>query len=124
MLLLSVFILKVAFDRWAFTGALIALVGAIVVITQRGGDTGFVFGKGETAALLGILSFIVSNIITKKTLTDIPFGVFSIYRTALGTTIYFFWALYLFGPYHFQDVFAPIVSILLVKHEMYPYINH
>ncbi|MCY3770094.1 MAG: DMT family transporter [Gammaproteobacteria bacterium] len=109
MLLLSVFVLKIAFDKWAFAGALIALVGAVIIITQRGGETGFVFGKGEFAALFGILSFITSNILSKKKLNEVPFGVFAIYRTALGTIIYFFWALYLFGPHHFQDVFAPVV---------------
>ena len=109
MLLLSVVILKVAFDRWAFIAAVIALIGAIIIITQRGEGGSFEFGKGEFAALFGILSFVASNILTKKKLNDVPFGIFSIYRTALGTTIYFTWALYLFGPDHFDDVFEPIV---------------
>lgn len=109
MLILSVLILKSVFDKWAFIGALIALAGAIVVITMRGDGMGFMLGKGELAAAAGIGSFMASNLLTKKKLKDVSFGIFSIYRTSLGTLIYFFWALYLFGPNHFQDVFAPVV---------------
>ncbi len=110
MLILSTLILGTVFDRWAFGGALIALIGAVIIITMRSdGGAGFEFGKGELAALAGICTFMISNLITKKKLNDVSFGVFSIYRTTLGTVIYFFWALYLFGPNHFQDVFAPVV---------------
>ena len=109
MLLLSTLILKITFDKWAFAGALIALVGAILVFTLGGDAMGINFGKGELAALGGIFSFMASNILSKKKLASVPFGIFSIYRTSVGTLIYFVWALYLFGPYHFQDVFAPIV---------------
>ncbi len=110
MLILSCLVLKVAFDRWAFAGALIALSGAVIVITMRSGDAvGFDFGKGEYAALGGIFSFMASNLLSKKKLNEVSFGVFSIYRTILGTIIYFIWAIYLFGPDHFQDVFAPTV---------------
>ena len=110
MLILSCLVLKVAFDRWAFAGTLIALSGAVIVITMRSGDAaGFEFGRGEYAALGGIFSFMASNLLTKKKLNEVSFGVFSIYRTILGTIIYFIWAIYLFGPDHFQDVFAPTV---------------
>ncbi len=110
MLILSCLVLKSAFDRWAFAGALVALVGAIIIITLRSEDgAGFNFGKGEYAALGGIFSFMASNLLSKKKLNEVSFGVFSIYRTILGTIIYFFWAIYLFGPDHFQDVFAPTV---------------
>ena len=110
MLILSCLVLKSAFDRWAFAGALIALVGAVIVITLRSEDgVGLNFGKGEYAALGGVCSFMASNLLSRKKLNEISFGVFAIYRTILGTIIYFFWAIYLFGPDHFQDVFAPPV---------------
>ena len=110
MLILSCLVLKVAFDRWVFAGALIALVGAVIIITLRSEDAaGLNFGKGEYAALGGIFSFMASNLLSKKKLNEVSFGVFSIYRTILGTIIYFMWAIYLFGPDHFQDVFAPTV---------------
>ena len=110
MLILSCLALKSAFDRWAFAGALIALVGAVIIITLRSENgVGINFGKGEYAALGGIFSFMASNLLSKKKLNQVSFGVFSIYRTTLGTIIYFIWAIYLFGPDHFQDVFAPVV---------------
>lgn len=36
-------------------------------------------------------------------------GIFSIYRTALGTVIFFFTALLLYGQNHFMDVFSPFL---------------
>lgn len=36
-------------------------------------------------------------------------GIFSIFRTALGTVIFFFTALVLYGRNHFLDVFSPFL---------------
>lgn len=108
-LLASVFFLREQLDPWALAGGLIALVGAVVMIALKGDDVSFSFGKGEIAAFLATLSFIASTLVTRIGLKDVPLGIFAIYRTLLGTFVYFFWAIYLFGPYHFQDLFAPAV---------------
>ena len=110
MLILSAVVLKEVFDRWAFAGAAIALIGAVVMITMRNNTGGeFTFGKGELAALFAVMSFITSTLLTKAKLKEIPFGIFTIYRTILGTIIYFTVAMYLYGAHHFEDVFAPVV---------------
>lgn len=108
-LLATFFILKEKLDPWAFAAGLIALVGAVVIITLKGGDTAFTFGKGEIATVFATLSFIASTLVTRIGLKGVPLGIFSIYRTVLGTIIYYFLALYLYGPNHFQDLFQPIV---------------
>ena len=108
-LLATVFVLKEKMDPWAFAAGLIALVGAVVIISLKGGDTAFTFGKGEIATVFATLSFIASTLVTRLGLKGIPLGIFSIYRTVLGTIIYYFLALYLYGPNHFQDLFQPIV---------------
>ncbi len=107
-LLAAFFVLKEKLDLWAFAAGLIALVGAVVMILMNG-EAAFSFGKGEIATVFATLSFIAGTIVTRLGLKGIPLGIFSIYRTVLGTVIYYFLALYLYGPNHFQDVFEPVV---------------
>ena len=73
------------------------------------GSGSFEFGKGEIATVAATLSFIASTLVTRVGLKGVPLGIFSIYRTVLGTIIYYFLALYLYGPNHFQDLLEPIV---------------
>ena len=69
----------------------------------------FEFGHGEIATVFATLSFIASTIVSRVGLGGIPLGIFSIYRTVVGTIIYYFLAMYLYGALHFQDIFAGIV---------------
>lgn len=108
-LLATVFVMKEKLDPWAFAAGLVALVGAVVIIALKGGDATFTFGKGEVATVFATLSFIASTLVARIGLQGIPLGIFSIYRTVLGTITYYFLTLYLYGPLHFQDLFEPIV---------------
>lgn len=108
-ILAAAFVLNEKFDGWAFTGGVIALVGAAVIILLKDGGASLSLGIGELAALVATLTFITSTIITRMGLKEVPLGIFSIYRTVLGTSIYVVIALYLYGPHHFQDLFAPVV---------------
>ncbi|WP_246162188.1 DMT family transporter [Roseovarius faecimaris] len=108
-ILAAALILKEKFDGWAFLGGVIALVGAAVIIGLKGDGATFSLGVGELAAFVATLTFITSTIVTRVGLKEVPLGIFSIYRTILGTAIYMSIALYLYGPDHFQDLFAPVV---------------
>lgn len=96
-------------NPWAMLAGLIALFGAVVMIGMKGNGALFRFGAGELATIAATLSFIASTIVTRVGLRDVPMGIFAIYRTALGAVIYFCLAVYLLGPDHFQDLFAPVV---------------
>jgi len=100
--------LREEFEPWAFVAGLVALCGAVLMLWMNGGG-GFDIGKGEIGALLATLSYIASTLVARTGLRGIPMGIFAIYRTVLGTIFYFFLAIYLFGPRHFQDVFHPLV---------------
>ncbi|MAN99296.1 DMT family transporter [uncultured Roseovarius sp.] len=102
-------LLREEFEPWAFVAGLVALCGAAVMILMNNEGTTLDLGKGEIGALLATLSYIASTLIARMGLRGIPMGIFAIYRTAVGTTFYFFVALYLFGPNHFQDVLHPVV---------------
>ncbi|MEL6171620.1 MAG: DMT family transporter [Pseudomonadota bacterium] len=107
-LLATVIFLKEKLDVWALIAGLVALVGAVVMFVMNS-ETGFTLGKGEIATVFATLSFIASTLITRAGLQGIPMGIFSIYRCVLGTIIFYFLGLYLYGPGHFQDLLEPIV---------------
>ena len=108
-LLAAAIFLKEKMDYWALLGGVIALFGALIMLALRGGDATISLGVGELAAAGAAMSFIASTLVTRAGLQGVPLGIFSIYRTILGTAIYFFIALYLYGPNHFQDLFEPVV---------------
>ncbi len=108
-LLATYFFLKEQLDPWAMAAGLIALVGAVVIIALKGDGAAFSFGKGEIAAAVATVSFIASTLVSRVGLKGIPLGIFSIYRTVLGTIIYYFLAIWLYGAMHFQDLFSKIV---------------
>ncbi|SLN47846.1 EamA-like transporter family protein [Roseovarius litorisediminis] len=108
-ILATFLILREEFEPWAFVAGLVALGGAVVMILMNNGENQFTFGKGEIGAALATLSYIASTLVARTGLRGIPMGIFAIYRTVIGTIFYFFLAIYLFGPKHFQDVLAPVV---------------
>ena len=108
-LLTAFFILGEKLDPWAFGAGLIALCGALVMLVLNSEGMSFEFGRGEIATVFATLSFIASTIVSRVGLGGIPLGIFSIYRTVVGTIIYYFLAMYLYGALHFQDIFASIV---------------
>lgn len=114
-LALSVWLLKDRVNIWEFIGAIAAFIGVILtIILQPPGEAmmnmgGFGLGIGELLAAAGSVAIAASTIIGKKYLSQIPLGIYSIYRTALGTVIFFFFALILYGRDHFADVLSPFL---------------
>ncbi|MEH1808229.1 DMT family transporter [Nostoc sp.] len=114
-LALSVWLLKERVNIWEFIGAIAAFVGVILtIILQPSTETmmnmgGFGLGIGEFLAAVASVAIAASTIISKKHLSQIPLGIYSIFRTALGTVIFFFIALVLYGRDHFADVLSPFL---------------
>lgn len=115
ILALSVLVLGERVNRWVVAGAVISFIGVVLTIVLQSPVEnmemmgGFQVGRGELMAAAGAISLAVSTIISKVKLRQIPLGIFVIYRTALGTTIFFITALVLFGPIHFIDAFSPLL---------------
>lgn len=114
-LALSVLILRDRVNSQIVIGAILAFVGVIltIVLQPTGSNAvemgGFSIGKGELMTAVGAIALAISNIISKVKLEDIPLGIFAIFRTAIGTVVFFALAVKLYGYDHFMDVFAPIV---------------
>ncbi len=114
-LALSVWFLRERVNIWGFIGAIAAFVGVILTIILQPPGEGmmnmgsFGLGLGEILAVAGSVAIAASTIIGKKYLSQIPLGIYSIFRTALGTVIFFFIALVLYGSDHFADAFSPFL---------------
>lgn len=114
-LALSVWILRERVNVWEMAGGIAAFVGVTLTITLQTPATSmmsvgsFSIGVGELLAVAGAMALAISTIIIKKRLSRVPLGLYSIVRTALGTIIFFFSALLLYGRDHFMDVLSPFL---------------
>lgn len=114
-LALSVWLLRERVNFWEVAGAIAAFIGVILtIILQPPAEAminmgGFGLGIGEMLAAAGSVAVAASTIIAKKHLSQIPLAIYSIFRTALGTVIFFLIALVLYGSDHFADVLSPFL---------------
>ncbi len=115
-LALSIWFLGERTNGWQIAGSLVSFVGVAFMVGLQGlwehkmAPAGFgTVGWGEILTAVGAVALAVSNIISKARLDRIPVGIFTIVRTALGTVIFFFIALVLYGSHHFIDAFSPFL---------------
>ena len=100
---------------WMFAGELVSVAGIILILILQSSSQnaiemmGLSIGKGELQAIGGAIVISLANITRKARLDTIPIGVFTIFRLAVGTVV--FWALTvkLYGMEHFADAFRPFV---------------
>ena len=114
-LALSVLILRARVNSWIVIGAVLAFIGVVLTILLQPASNsmamggGLDIGAGELMTAIGAIALAISSIISKVKLNSIPLGIFTIFRTAVGTLVFFSATLKLYGISHFMDVFAPIV---------------
>ncbi|WP_272008126.1 DMT family transporter [Roseovarius sp. ZX-A-9] len=100
--------LKERLNPYALLAGLVALGGAALII-GAGHQGGFTFGKGEVATVAATLSFIASTLVTRTGLRAVPVGIFSTFRTVIGTAIYVLLTVWLRGSAPFQDILSPVL---------------
>ncbi len=108
-LLATWFFLRERLNPWALLAGLIALAGAMIIIGSGTPGGGFTFGKGELATIAATLSFIASTLVTRAGLRDVPLGIFAVFRTAIGVTLYGVLVASFFGTAPFENILAPVV---------------
>ena len=114
-LALSVLILRSQVNVQIVVGAVLAFVGVVltIVLQPTSAETinmaGFAIGAGELMTAIGAIALAIANIISKIKLDNISLGIFTIFRTAVGTVIFFSLTTKVYGVEHFQDAFEPIV---------------
>jgi len=114
-LTLSVLFLGAKVNKQTVIGAVLAFVGVILtIVLQSPSDdamamSGFAIGQGELMVAVGAIALSISSIISKIKLDSIPLGIFTIFRTGVGTLIFFSLTAKLYNLSHFMDVFTPIL---------------
>ena len=115
-LALSVWLLGERVNTWKIAGAIVSFAGIIVTVFLQGlwedmmnPEVFLSLGFGEMLAAAGAVALAVSTIFSKLRIDHIPLGIYTIFRTALGTVIFFCIALYVYGSNHFMDVFSPLL---------------
>lgn len=101
--------------RFTLIGSALSFLGvALTVLLQTPGaemmqTAGLSIGKGEIFALVGAVALAVSSMFSRKALKNVPIGMFSIVRTAIGTIVFFGVVMALYTPEHFIDVGSPFL---------------
>lgn len=116
ILALSVWLLGDRVNRWVVAGAVVSFIGVVLTIVWQSPSeemvsmgTSVEIGKGEIYAALGAIALACSTIISKIKLRQIPLGIFTIFRTAIGAFLFFVITVKLLGADHFIDAFSPFV---------------
>ena len=110
LLFLAWIFLKDNVKPLSFIGSVICLAGvAVIVLLQQQSADHLMLGKGELYAALAAAIYAVSTVIGRRWLIRVPLGIFSVFRSAMGTVVFFIVANYLFGPEHFADLTSPFL---------------
>jgi drug/metabolite transporter (DMT)-like permease len=114
-LALSIWLLRDRVNVWEAVGAIAAFIGvALTLFLQHVREIvmpmGHVpIGLGELLALLGAITSAIATIIGKKSLAQVPLGIYNVVRTGLGTLIFFVFATGIYGRTHFAVAFSPFL---------------
>jgi drug/metabolite transporter (DMT)-like permease len=115
-LFLSTWLLGERVNAWEVAGGLVSFIGVILAFSLQSMQQilpsvghSSPLGTGEVLAATAAIALAVSTILGKANLGRVPLGIYSIFRTALGTVIFFFTALLIYGPYHFVDILSPFL---------------
>ena len=102
-------------NRWMFAGELVSVAGIILILILQSSQENMVnmmglsIGKGELQAIGGAIAISLANVTRKARLDTIPIGVFTIFRLAVGTVVFWSLTVKLYGMEHFADAFLPFV---------------
>jgi drug/metabolite transporter (DMT)-like permease len=112
----SILLLGQKVNLLEISGAIVSFIGVFLTISLPTNFQNmmemkdlFSLGTGEILTAIAAVFLAISTIINKAKLAQVPLGIYSIYRTALGTVIFFFAALFFYGSNHFMHLFSPFL---------------
>lgn len=114
-LLFSVVLFRERVNRWAFMGTVFSFAGVVIAALLSPSQLSPVMGErfhihlGELLVACAAVILAIAGIISKKQLHRVPLGLFSTFRTTIGTVIFFSVAVVLYGKHHFIDAFSPFL---------------
>jgi drug/metabolite transporter (DMT)-like permease len=115
-LALGVLLLEAHVNFWSICGSTTTFLGVAVTTFLSRSDhlipvmDGILhIGQGELQAATAALILAIATLITKSQLQHVPLGIFSVFRVAVGTIVFFVLAEVLYGSAHFIDIFSPFL---------------
>ncbi len=112
----SIWLLRERVNFWEIIGAIVSFLGVFLTISLPNNAQNMVemkdlfsLGIGEILTAIASVALAASTIIGKAKISKVPLGIYSIYRTVLGTIIFFFIALIVYGQNHFMDILSPFL---------------
>jgi drug/metabolite transporter (DMT)-like permease len=112
ILILSRFILQERLNQYQKIGIFVMLVGIVMaVMGDRMGSSksSLMLGTGENLTIAAAVVSAIATLINKQNLSTIPVGVYGIFRTGVGSIVFFVFAILLYGSGHFAEMFAPFL---------------
>ena len=94
---------------WSIIGSVICLIGVAIAALLQPNSENLMLGRGELYAALAAITYAFSMVLAKLKLKNVPIGIFSVFRSAIGTVVFFIIASYLFGFEHFVDLGSPFL---------------
>jgi drug/metabolite transporter (DMT)-like permease len=112
ILILSRFILQERLNRYQKIGAFVVLIGIVVAVMGDRIDltqSSLMLGTGEILTISAAVVSAIATLINKQKLSTIPVGIYGIFRTGLGSIVFFVFAILLYGTGHFAEMFSPFL---------------
>lgn len=109
LLFLAWLVFKDSIGKWSFIGSIICLVGVALIALLQPQTEDLIIGRGELFAGGAAIIYAMSTVLAKLYLKNVPVGIFSVFRSAVGTVVFFIIASYLFGLGHFIDLGSPFL---------------
>lgn len=114
-LALGVLFLRTSVNIWTVAGSLISFGGVVAIAFFTNSEPtismmgGLIELGREIQTAIAALILAVAGILSKLGLQHIPLGFFNLFRTGLGTVIFFILAHYLYGAGHFAAIISPLL---------------
>ena len=110
ILILSVFLLKISVNWLSILATVISFIGVAITVFWGISEPAKMvmhldFGVGESLVAIAAFISAITTILSKQQLQSIPVGIFTVYRSLLGTFVFFWIAVIIYGFDHFVDVF-------------------
>lgn len=112
ILILSRFILQERLNRHQKIGTFVVLIGIAVAVMGDRSDLSnsvLMLGTGEILTIAAAVAAAISTLINKQKLSSIPVGIYGVFRTGLGSVVFFLFAIQLYGSGHFAEIFSPFL---------------
>jgi drug/metabolite transporter (DMT)-like permease len=109
VLLLSMALLKERITRLEILGGIVTFSGVVLAVVLQPSMMASQATIGRWFVAIAALLLAISTILSKAKLMQVSVGIHNLYRTLIGTIIFYSVASIVYGQDHFRDAFSPFL---------------